>query len=313
MKKVVPCLLFVGLIMTGCSNNEESTTPPTDTTSQTTSVSKEQKADFEYGKIITDKFELTYKNSEIVKSPSEDGYGLYITYSLKNTSDNNITPIDIINDYVLFKQENETSEVDLDNTYYSLDAFGSTDDVESYNEQVDKEKSRSDELLPDKTVDIIETYSLDNLDFPVKMIAMYEDKEIGIYEIDLTELEKPEETKSLANTNNPNEDSSYNEGLSDMPASWQEGEAEWEKAKAEGWTAEDWEEAVRASENETYVVGSGQYEDSFNSSQADQTTLPEGTSENARRIYNEIKSIQNRELTSGEIQTLEAIEQGYYE
>lgn len=313
MKKVVPCLLFVGLIMTGCSNNEESTTPPTDTTSQTTSVSEEQKADFEYGKIITDEFELTYKNSEIVKSPSEDGYGLYITYSLKNTSDNNITPIDIINDYVLFKQENETSEVDLDNTYYSLDAFGSTDDVESYNEQVDKENFRSDELLPDKTVDIIETYSLDNLDFPVKMIAMYEDKEIGIYEIDLTELEKPEETKSLDNTNNPNEDSSYNEGLSDMPASWQEGEAEWEKAKAEGWTVEDWEEAVRASENETYVVGSGQYEDSFNGSQAEQTTLPEGTSENARRIYNEIKSIQDRALTSGEIQTLEAIEQGYYE
>lgn len=313
MKKVVPCLLFVGLIMTGCSNNEESTTPPTDTTSQTTSVSEEQKADFEYGKIITDEFELTYKNSEIVKSPSEDGYGLYITYSLKNTSDNNITPIDIINDYVLFKQENETSEVDLDNTYYSLDAFGSTDDVESYNEQVDKENSRSDELLPDKTVDIIETYSLDNLDFPVKMIAMYEDKEIGIYEIDLTELEKPKETKSLTNTNNPNEDSSYDEGLSDMPASWQEGEAEWEKAKAEGWTAEGWEEAVRASENETYVVGSGQYEDPFNGSQAEQTTLPEGTSENARRIYNEIKSIQDRELTSGEIQTLEAIEQGYYE
>jgi len=89
MKKVVPCLLFVGLIMTGCSNNEESTTPPTDTTSQTTSASEEQKVDFEYGKIITDEFELTYKNSEIVKSPSEDGYGLYITYSLKNTSDNN--------------------------------------------------------------------------------------------------------------------------------------------------------------------------------------------------------------------------------
>lgn len=298
MKKIAACFMLVVGVFAGCTTKQDERAS-TETTVQTTISTIENNFEFSNGILQAEDFKLSYVKSEIVKSPSEEGYGLYVTYSLTNESDGNIIPADIVDTYVLYKQESETSLITLDNTYYSLDAFGTLDDVKTYNEQVEKENSGSNELLPKKTVEIIESYSLNNLNYPVEMIANVEGEQIGSYKIDLTDLQKPEENISLSEDNTEESSTPEQSIVSDMPASWTEGEVEWEKAKEQGWTAEDWEAAVYASKNETYVVESSE--------------LPEGTSENARQIYNEIKNIKDRELTSGEIQTLEAIEQGYFE
>lgn len=51
--------------------------------------------------------------------------------------------------------------------------------------------------------------------------------------------------------------------ISDMPPSWYGTQQEWEEAKAQGWTAEGYEEQVRASQNEAvYEVNDGR--DEFN-------------------------------------------------
>lgn len=60
-----------------------------------------------------------------------------------------------------------------------------------------------------------------------------------------------------ASANTQSQQNNSQSSSSDMPPHWTEGEAAWEQAKKEGWTAEDWERAVYESEHEKYVLEPG--------------------------------------------------------
>ena len=64
--------------------------------------------------------------------------------------------------YLLAQQENGTSRIDLSENYHFLDAFGSEDDIETYNKMVDLDNAGSNALLPGKSVEYVVAYGLDN-------------------------------------------------------------------------------------------------------------------------------------------------------
>ncbi|MCD5001220.1 DUF5067 domain-containing protein [Enterococcus saccharolyticus] len=195
--KFLGLALVCGLLLVGCNNKKESTEQ---TSVETT---EEPAATFEEGVLTTDNFTLTIKDKEIIKSPTTEGYGLYITYEFTNTSPENILPRDTIASCIQIEQTTETSLVILDNNYDYFDAFGGIEDTDSYNEQVDKYNLGLDELLPDKTIEVFEAYSLEDTTSPISIIAMFDGSEIGKQEIKLEDLEKPKaETNETVSANN---------------------------------------------------------------------------------------------------------------
>lgn len=167
MKKWLVLLLTLMLIVfTGC-NNSDNGSKATDnrqdsSTEETTQEEVEPSIMFENGTLEADDFTLTIKSTEVIQSPMEDNPGLFVTFTLTNkTEDTDVVPNDVLI-YLAATQVNETSRVDLSSNYYFLDAFGSEDDVDTYNKMVDLDNASSNALLPGKTVDFVEAYTLDN-------------------------------------------------------------------------------------------------------------------------------------------------------
>lgn len=197
MKKVLMSFLMVSSLgLAACtSNDSEEASVSAQSTEQTTTESTEEEpeATFEDGTLENDSFILSYENAKIINSPMENGPGLYVTYTLKNKLDENINPQEVLDLVVIASQENDTSEVELPNDYYSTDAFGSEDDVDTYSEQVEKENAVLDDLKPGKEVEIVDSFGLDNKENPVQL-QMLIDPEIeeysDPYEIKLEDLEE---------------------------------------------------------------------------------------------------------------------------
>lgn len=198
MKKLLftGILLASGIILIGCDKENNDTkkntiqsTSTSDSTIVSTEISEKEIATFKDGVFTTDEFKISIKEKHIIKSPSEEKYGLYVVYDITNLSDSNIVPKDIMDSSIEMQQTTETSLVTLDNVYYYLDAFGDDD----YNNQVEISNRAFDELLPQKTLEIVEGYSLENTNSPITMIAVINDTEIGTLEINLNDLEKPQE------------------------------------------------------------------------------------------------------------------------
>lgn len=88
--------------------------------------------------------------------------------------------------------------------------------------------------------------------------------------------------------------------VSDMPPSWYGTQQEWEEAKTQGWTAEGYEEQVRASENESGPIQPG-----------DPNYVWPYADEQRNEFFNSFYAEHGREPTSGEIQSAWAKEQGW--
>ncbi|MER2174354.1 MAG: DUF5067 domain-containing protein [Carnobacterium sp.] len=119
--------------------------------------------------LSSDVFELKFKQAEVIQSPSEDSKGVYLTFDLINTSEENIVPFDILTEYISLQQTTDTSVVFLDNTYFELDAFG--DDTDSNNMMVDKHNDLSNELLPQKTIEVNYAYDLEDENLPLDILV----------------------------------------------------------------------------------------------------------------------------------------------
>ncbi|MDN6640449.1 MAG: DUF5067 domain-containing protein [Tetragenococcus sp.] len=213
MKKVLMSFLMVcSLGLAACQNNGEEEASAANTEQEVEkSTEEEPEATFEDGTLENDSFVLSYEDAKIINSPMENGPGLYVTYTLKNKLDENINPQEVLDLIVIASQENDTSEVELSNDYYSTDAFGSEDDVDTYNEQVEKENAVSDDLKPGKEVEIVNAFSLDNKDEPVELQMLIDpepEEYSDPYEIETAELEEtPEpETESYEDEDFTDED-----------------------------------------------------------------------------------------------------------
>lgn len=189
MVKKISFVLFSSLILAACSNTQD-VTVDTETISieesvessseliqaewmeQNEQMNSESFSDMSKDSTLSsDVFELEFKQAEVIQSPSEDSKGVYLTFDLTNTSEENIVPFEILTQYVTLSQTTDTSLVYLANNYYELDAFG--EDTENYNKMVDKGNALSNELLPHKTIEVSYAYYLENENLPIE-IFVYE-------------------------------------------------------------------------------------------------------------------------------------------
>lgn len=178
MVKKISFVLFSSLILASCSNTQDATVD-TETISieesvessseltqaewieQNEEMNSESFSDMSKDSTLSsDVFELEFKQAEVIQSPSEESKGVYLTFDLTNTSEENIVPFEILTQYVTLSQATDTSLVYLANNYYELDAFG--EDTENYNKMVDKGNALSNELLPHKTIEVSYAYYLED-------------------------------------------------------------------------------------------------------------------------------------------------------
>ncbi|MGG0284144.1 DUF5067 domain-containing protein [Peribacillus butanolivorans] len=190
MKKLF-VLLFVMIMLTACDNNldtQEKTSNNETTTAETaTEETAEPTITFEDGTVNTEDFSLAISETKIIQSPMEDNPGLYVTFTLTNkTKDKDIVPDDTLMS-LLAQQENGTSRIDLSENYHFLDAFGSEDDIETYNKMVDLDNAGSNALLPGKSVEYVAAYELDNDTHDVTFTAIDQNtfEQVGKYIVKL--------------------------------------------------------------------------------------------------------------------------------
>ncbi|MEK0176173.1 DUF5067 domain-containing protein [Tetragenococcus halophilus] len=331
MKKyVLGFLLVSSLGLAACtSNDSEEASVSAQSTEQTTTESTEEEpeATFEDGVFDNDSFTLTYEDAQIINSPMEDGPGLYVTYTLKNKLDENINPQEILDTVVIATQENDTSEVDLPNNYYSLDAFGPEEDTDTYNEQVDKENAVSDDLKPGKEVEIVNSFGLDNKENPVQLQMLIDpeaEEYSDPYEIkleDLEEIPEPEgEEKAETEEETPTEE---NEEPESNESTEQEETFVPEEPGVDSDIAQRYQDAIEnkgMSEDEAYDYANAPYidedaeeeleggeyydyedEDDFDDEISEEEA--EANIEQVEQFRKNFKEENGREPTSGEIQS----------
>lgn len=176
MKKIaIVILLSSTLLLAACSNNNAGNTVASSSKVESkASKDKSTKNDvsFKDGVLETEDYKLKIKSTETIQSPSVDKPGLYVTFELTNKSDDTLTPFKVLYD-IGFKQKTETSLVKMSAGYHSFDAFG--DDTDSMNRITERQNALSNELLPEKTVEIYEAYSLDNVNDEVQVLPDIDD------------------------------------------------------------------------------------------------------------------------------------------
>lgn len=338
MKKyLLSVLLISSFSLVACTSNNNEEVSAQSTEQPTTETTEEEpESTFKDGVFDNDSFTLTYEDAKIINSPMENSPGLYVTYTLKNKLEENINPQEVLDLIVTATQENDTSEVDLSNDYYSTDAFGPEDDVDTYNEQVDKENAVSNDLKPGKEVEIINAFGLDNKEEPVQlqMLVNPETEEYSDpYEIKLDKLEElPEPTsKPEEETTAPNKEIEGNEEMiesenNEEAESVQEGQgywddgpvnARWHEAKEKGLNDEEAydyangtntangeapDEGVELEDSEYYDCGDEEdyevIEDEEISEEEAQANI-----EQVEQFREDFKAEHRREPTSGEIQS----------
>lgn len=115
---------------------------------------------------------------------------------------------------------------------------------------------------------------------------------------------KASDNSSIKNEEVQNNSEIHTTVPSDIPPSWQGSQEEWEKAKTQGWTIDDYEKQARASENESGTI-----------QPSDPNYVPPSESDNiavkeADKFRSDFAAEHGREPTSGEIQSAWAKEQG---
>ncbi|GEQ48914.1 DUF5067 domain-containing protein [Tetragenococcus koreensis] len=340
MKKyLLGVLLISSFSLVACTSNNNEEVSAQSTEQPTTETTEEEpESTFKDGVFDNDSFTLTYEDAKIINSPMENSPGLYVTYTLKNKLEENINPQEVLDLIVTATQENDTSEVDLSNDYYSTDAFGPEDDVDTYNEQVDKENAVSNDLKPGKEVEIINAFGLDNKEEPVQlqMLVNPETEEYSDpYEIDLKDLEEipgPKENKDeywddeAAAEKEPEVVENEKQDIEGAPERDTESEAQddyWE-AKEAGLTEDEIGEYTsnkwygNPAENDgTYYTDLDDYlsekemeEEQSYEPEEDEEKL-EGMREEADQWQEAFEAEQGRKATSGEIQSHWAELQGW--
>lgn len=194
MVKKLSLLLFSSLALAACNNTQDATIETETISIQKSVESSSELTQAEWmeqnGEAVSesfsamsndptlssDSFELEFKQAEVIQSPMEDSEGVYLTFDLTNTSEDNIVPFEILTQYVTLSQTTDTSLVYLENNYYELDAFG--EDTESYNEMVRKGNALSNELLPHKTIEVNYTYYLEDENLPIEIFVYETDTDI---------------------------------------------------------------------------------------------------------------------------------------
>lgn len=194
MKKyILMSVIAFSVLSAGCSDDQSKKVEAEDKVAAESNVEQtnieesdeevESVSSFENGVLDTPMFTMSIKSAELIQSQGYDKKGLFVTYELVNkTDDSDIVPANLFQHFKA-TQENETSRVELPNDYLYLDAFGD----ERYNEMVDKDNSSNNVLLPGKTVEIYDAYTLDNSDEPVMFYVndVDTDELLGEYEVKL--------------------------------------------------------------------------------------------------------------------------------
>lgn len=196
MKKLsVALLVCSALLLSACSNEKESSSSNTSDTK--TEVSAEQvtssserdtvQMSFKDNVLTGEGFKLTIDKTQVAHDNLSGEDGLIIWYTFENSSEANMKPSDIFS-FFTFKQQDATSEYDLtdqvgsfdsaEGLYPMYDANGEPlEDDTAYNAAVDNQntfhddfelKSDSD-LLPGKSVQVVEDVLLNNTEYPVVM------------------------------------------------------------------------------------------------------------------------------------------------
>lgn len=331
MKKyVLGFLLVSSLGLAACtSNDSEEANVSAQSTEQTTTESTEEEpeATFEDGVFENDEFKITYKKAKIIQSPMEKNPGLYTTFELENKSDENINPQDVLEGYIVMSQENDTSEVEMNNRYYSTDAFGPESDTESYSEQVDIDNKLQDDLKPEKQDEYVISYELDNKKYPVNMELLIDpeaEEYSDPYEIkleDLEEVPEPEgEEKAETEEETPTEE---NEEPESNESTEQEETFVPEEPGVDSDIAQRYQDAIEnkgMSEDEAYDYANAPYidedaeeeledgeyydyedEDDFDDEISEEEA--EANIEQVEQFREDFKAENGREPTSGEIQS----------
>ncbi|WP_258832834.1 DUF5067 domain-containing protein [Peribacillus frigoritolerans] len=191
MKKILVILsLSVMILLTACGNNLDTQGKSSNketTTAETAEETLKPTITFENGTVETEDFSLAISETKLIQSPMEANPGLFVTFTLTNkTKDKDIVPDDTLMN-LLAQQENGTSRIDLEENYHFLDAFGSEDDIETYNKMVDLDNAGSNALLPGKSVEYVAAYGLDNDTHDVTFTAIDQStlEQVGKYKVKL--------------------------------------------------------------------------------------------------------------------------------
>lgn len=170
MKKLtIACIICSTLLFSACSTDKKTDTTDSTRTKLNSTSSNEKKSEitFNDGVLETKDYKLKVVDSEVIQSPSVSNPGLYVTFELTNNSKKNIVPYQVLHD-ISFKQKTDTSLVNMTAGYHSSDAFG--EDVETVNKINKRSNDQNNELLPGKTIEVFEGYSLEDNIHEVQML-----------------------------------------------------------------------------------------------------------------------------------------------
>lgn len=200
MKKLtIVFLLCSTLLLSACSGDKKADTTDSTRTKLATTSSNEKinKVTFNDGVLETKVYKLKVVTSEVIQSPSVSNPGLYVTFELTNKSKKNIIPYQVLHD-ISFKQKTDTSLVNMTAEYHSSDAFG--EDVETVNKINKRSNDQNNELLPGKTIEVFEGYSLEDNIHEVQMLPDFDNRKQSEF--------KPYIIKLIGNTDSDAEGSS---------------------------------------------------------------------------------------------------------
>ncbi|MDT2676621.1 DUF5067 domain-containing protein [Enterococcus dongliensis] len=200
MKKLSVVLLVCStLLFSACSSDKKADTTDSTRTKLTTTSSNEKKKEvtFNDGVLETKDYKLKVVTSEVIQSPSVPSPGLYVTFELTNKSKKNIFPYQILHD-ISFKQKTDTSLVNMTAEYHSSDAFG--EDIETVNKINKRSNDQNNELLPGKSIEVFEGYSLEDNIHEVQMLPDFDNRKQSEF--------KPYIIKLIGNTDSDAEGSS---------------------------------------------------------------------------------------------------------
>lgn len=231
---------------------------------------------------------------------------IVVNFKYTNKSDTAQTPESQIWNH--FDVEQEVNGAIEPMGYYTINS-----DEPYYNEIM----RSKEEVLPGESINAAYGFTLNDEASPLIIKFIDNNKKvIGTKEIMyLKELAKNNPGQEIIDdfsTDTENNATTPSQAISDMPPSWYGTAEEWEQAKLQGWTAEDYEAQIKASENESGPLQPG--DPNYEEISTDETTLSGfinkyGMSPAMYKIQNEgmseedaLRSTPDSMKTSGEIQ-----------